>query len=46
MGDFNSKVGKEREENIVGPYGLGERNENGDLMVDFCREFGLVVTNT
>ena len=26
--------------------GLGERNENGDLMVDFCREFGLVVTNT
>ena len=46
MGDFNSKVGKEREENIVGPYGLGERNENGDLIVDFCREFGLVVTNT
>ena len=45
-GDFNSKVGKEREENIVGPYGLGVRNENGDLMLDFCREFGLVVTNT
>ena len=45
-GDFNSKVGKEREENLVGPYGLGERNENGDLMVDFCKEFGLVVTNT
>ena len=45
-GDFNGKVGKEREENIVGPYGLGERNENGDLMVDLYREFGLVVTNT
>ena len=39
-------MGKEREENIVGPYGLGVRNENGDLMLDFCREFGLVVTNT
>ena len=45
-GDFNSKVGEGREGNIVGPYGLGERNENGEMLVDFCREFGLVVTNT
>ena len=45
-GDFNAKVGNEREEGIIGPFGLGNRNENGDLLVDFCREFKMVVTNT
>ena len=24
MGDFNSKVGGERTENIIGPFGIGE----------------------
>jgi len=36
MGDMNAKVGEGRVLNIVGPYGLGTRNENGD--VDWCKE--------
>jgi len=28
MGDFNGKVGDIKEEDIVGPFGLGQRNEN------------------
>ena len=46
MGDFNGKVGKNKEEDIVGPYGLGERNENGQLLVEFCKRHNLFVTNT
>ena len=37
---------KGRVEEIVGDYGLGERNERGDLMVQFCNERNLMVTNT
>ena len=35
LGDFNAKVGKERVPGIIGPYGLGERNFNGESLVDF-----------
>ena len=46
MGDFNGKVGENREEDIVGPFGLGSRNENGQYVVDFCTRHKLHVTNT
>ncbi|KDR20391.1 Craniofacial development protein 2 [Zootermopsis nevadensis] len=46
IGDWNSVVGKGAENNIVGPHGLGIRNRRGDMMVDFCRRNGLVITNT
>lgn len=46
MGDLNAKIGEGRVENIVGDYGLGERNERGDLLVEFCQEEQLVVANT
>lgn len=46
MGDFNAKVGKGRVGEIVGPYGLGERNERGDRLCNFCEEYQMVVTNT
>ena len=37
MGDFNGKVGQDREENTVGPYGLGVRNDNGERLVNSAR---------
>ena len=46
MGDFNSKVGKERVENIVGPFGIGEMNARGERLTDWCRENKFIVTNT
>ena len=35
LGDFNGKVGEGMDDKAVGPFGLGERNENGQLPVDF-----------
>ena len=46
MGDFNGKVSKSKEEDTVGPFGLGERNENGQYLVEFCKRHNLCVTNT
>ena len=46
MRDFNSKVGKGRIDNIVGPYGLGEISERGEKLVEWCKQHELVVTNT
>ena len=46
MGDWNAKIGCSVEQPMVGGYGLGSRNERGDLLVDWCREKGMVVTNT
>ena len=38
MGDLNAKVGGEQGplQEIVGKHGLGERNDRGDLWVDWC----------
>ena len=47
MGDFNAKVGEgEDPECGIGPYGLGERNERGDMLATFCQANELCVTNT
>ena len=46
MGDWNSVVGKGREGNMVGEYGLGKRNERGSRLVEFCEEHNLIITNT
>lgn len=41
-GDFNGKVGSTLEDShardVVGKYGLGERNETGERPKDFCAE--------
>lgn len=31
---------------VVGPYGLGIRNDRGTRLVEFCQENNLVITNT
>ncbi|KAI5700378.1 hypothetical protein M8J77_008043 [Diaphorina citri] len=46
LGDFNSKVGKSRYKNIVGPYGLGVKNNHGENLISFCEEFQLFLCNT
>ena len=46
MGDFNSKVGSERSGTIVGPFGIGEKNERGDRLIEWCKEQNLTIMNT
>ncbi|XP_075151162.1 uncharacterized protein LOC142225273 [Haematobia irritans] len=46
QGDFNAKVGRERVPGITGIYGLGERNERGDRLIQFCQERKMNITNT
>lgn len=46
MGDFNAKVGEGDEPGIVGKFGLGERNEAGDRLMQFCQENNLQIANT
>ncbi|KAI8436544.1 hypothetical protein MSG28_010075 [Choristoneura fumiferana] len=46
MGDMNAKIGEGEVQGVVGKYGLGERNDRGDILVQFCQENDLVVMNT
>ncbi|XP_063593072.1 uncharacterized protein LOC134770132 [Penaeus indicus] len=46
-GDFNAKVGRQRTNtDCAGMFGLGEQNERGENLIDFCRTNNLVITNT
>ena len=46
MGDFNAKLGRGREGDVVGPFGLGHRNERGDRLMEWCVENEQAVMNT
>ncbi|PNF43436.1 hypothetical protein B7P43_G11558 [Cryptotermes secundus] len=46
LGEWNSTVGDEPYQNIVGSHGLGRRNHRGQMLIDFCERNGLIVTNT
>jgi len=46
LGDFNAKVGEGRQENVVGPHGLGTRNERGDRLVEWAKRNDFVIANT
>uniref|UniRef100_A0A8D8S118 Craniofacial development protein 2 n=1 Tax=Cacopsylla melanoneura TaxID=428564 RepID=A0A8D8S118_9HEMI len=46
MGDYNAKLGEGRTSELVGPFGLGERNTRGDDLETFAMTNNLVVTNT
>lgn len=45
MGDFNVKVGVDNinREFIMGKYGVGVQNENGELFIEFCIFNDLVI---
>uniref|UniRef100_A0A8D8VTC7 Craniofacial development protein 2 n=1 Tax=Cacopsylla melanoneura TaxID=428564 RepID=A0A8D8VTC7_9HEMI len=46
MGDFNAKIGAGRTSNYVGQWGLGERNERGDMLENFAEINRMVLLNT
>lgn len=50
IGDFNAKVGNTRDDDhwstVTGGYGLGETNERGEMLLEFCAENNLVISNT
>jgi len=49
IGDINAKVGRREPSAIssaVGLYGLGETNEAGEQLEDFCLEHELALANT
>ena len=46
IGDWNAKVGQDETNDTTGRFGLGERNERGDQLVEFCSRNDLQVMNT
>jgi len=47
-GDFNSKVGTQRknEEDVLGKFGYGLRNERGESLIQFARSNELFIANS
>jgi hypothetical protein len=48
IGDFNAKIGVSNgdEREVVGLFGLGQRNVRGDTLVDFARKKELFICNS
>ncbi|XP_072014979.1 craniofacial development protein 2-like [Amphiura filiformis] len=47
LGDWNAKVGKsDIKSRSIGKFGLGERNDRGDSLEEFCQANDLIVGNT
>ena len=49
MGDFNAKVGSDQQHvwpEAVGRYGLGEANDRGMQLLQFCAINDLAISNT
>ena len=48
LGDFYARVGRDLElwKEVQGRNGIGNYNDNRRLLLDFCSEHQLVITNT
>ena len=44
--DWNVKVGSQDKPGVTGKLGLGEQNEAGQRLTEFCQENALVIANT
>ena len=44
--DWNAKVGSQEIPRVTGKFGLGEQNEAGQRLIEFCQENTLVIANT
>ena len=45
IGDWNAKVGSQETPGVTGKFGLGVRNEAGQI-IEFCQESALVIANS
>ncbi|XP_033102502.1 craniofacial development protein 2-like [Anneissia japonica] len=46
IGDFNAKIGKNNVIEEVGKFGIGERNERGERLLEFVASRNLFIRNT
>lgn len=48
MGDFNAQVGMPNadDKEVMGPWGYGKRSPRGNVLIEFCCEQRLYITNT
>ena len=46
IGNWNAKVGSHEIPGVTGKFGLGEQNEAGQRLTEFCQESALVIANT
>ena len=46
LGGWNAKVGSQETPGVTGKFGLGIRNEAGQILIEFCQENTLVRVNT
>jgi len=45
MGDFNAKIGGDNPglQHVMDRHGLGKRNENGDIFIELCTNYDLII---
>ena len=48
LGDLNARVGSDNRIHgpVIGKFGKGNRNSNGEMLINFCAQFDLIITNT
>ena len=46
IGDWNAKIRSKETPGVTGKFGLGEQNEAGQRLTEFCQENTLVIANT